>query len=187
MFVDIVWWQVLAGVALDLVAGSPGRLFHPLNLVPWLARLLARSVRPARLPGKTQGALLLVMVLSLFSAGVAITVPWLNIYWVWTLLTLRDLDLGGPDAPQRLTRGVTAPLFWLALGGPAAMAGYRAAAVLADHLPGEPGAPARGLHRAAAYLPGRLSAAFLALPFDARKLAYGLAALMVIAVCGVLG
>jgi cobalamin biosynthesis protein CobD/CbiB len=187
MFVDIVWWQVLAGVALDLIVGSPRRMPHPLDLVRLLARLLAGLLRRTRLPDKAQGALILVMVLSLFSTGVAVTIPWLNIYWVWVMLTLRDLDLMAPDASARLTRGVVAPLCWLALGGPAAMAGYQVVATLADELAGGTGAPARGLQRAASYLPGRLSSAFLNLPFDARKLGYGLAVLMVMAVCGVLG
>jgi adenosylcobinamide-phosphate synthase len=95
-----------------------------------------------------------------------LTLPWLNIFWIWTLLALRDLDFeatlvwralergdleearralamivgrdtAGLDEPEilraaietvaeNLSDAVIAPLFYLAIGGPVAMAGYKA-------------------------------------------------------------
>ena len=192
MVLDIAWWQVLAGVALDLVAGSARRLPGPLDLVPWLRRAFQVVLKRTSLSPPIQGILLLLVVLSLFSAGVALTVPWLNIYWVWNMLTLRELDLEGPNAARRLTEGVIAPLFWLALGGPVVMAACQALATLADSVEGDAGTPIRRLHRVVTYVPERLSVGFLQtgsilLPIDSRKLLYGLAGLMVVAVCGVIG
>ena len=100
------------------------------------------------------------------ASSVALTLPWLNIFWIWAFLALRDLDFEATlvwralergdiiearrklalivgrdtdrlDEPEilraaietiaeNLSDGVIAPLFYLALGGPVAMAAYKA-------------------------------------------------------------
>src|SRR4051794_30388869 len=104
MFLDIAWWQVVAGVLLDLIAGSPRRIPHPLDAVRWLTRAVTRMLRWARLSPRVGSVLLVLLTVSLFCAAVALTVPWLNIYWVWTALTLRDLALDDAEPAEAAQR-----------------------------------------------------------------------------------
>ncbi|MEJ7608505.1 MAG: adenosylcobinamide-phosphate synthase CbiB [Bryobacteraceae bacterium] len=116
------------------------------------------------------GILFWICVLALACFGVWLTLPWLTVYWIWTLLALRSLDLECEAVVTRLNAGdleaaraqlamivgrdtaglvepdivravvetmsenlndaVIAPLFYLALAGPVAMAGYKAANTL---------------------------------------------------------
>lgn len=87
-------WQLLTGFALDLLLGDPRWLPHPVAgfgaVVGGLERLLYR-------PRKLAGALFCAVAV-VFAAGVAgasvfwLPQPWVNIYWVFSLLALRGLD-----------------------------------------------------------------------------------------------
>jgi adenosylcobinamide-phosphate synthase len=161
--------ELLLGVALDLAIGDPPWLPHPVRAFGWLAGRLERLWRATRLPLRFAGLLFWVSAVGVAASLVALTmlyVPWVSVYWIFSLLAIRDLDVEAmyviralrsgdlPNARRMLSRivgrdtenldereilratietvaenlsdGVIAPLFYLALGGPAAMAAYKA-------------------------------------------------------------
>jgi len=163
--------EMLLGVALDLTIGDPPSLPHPVRALGWLAIRLERIWRAARLPLKFAGALFWLTAVLIAGALVWLTLvwlprPWISIYWIFTLVAIRDLDVEaarvidalrandldrarlmvsrivGRDTAtldeaevlratietvaENLSDGVIAPLFYLAVGGPVAMAAYKA-------------------------------------------------------------
>lgn len=87
-------WQLLAGFLLDLLLGDPRWLPHPVAGFGSVAQRLERLFyRPRKLAGAMFCAAAVV-----FAAGVAgasvfwLPQPWVNIYWVFSLLALRGLD-----------------------------------------------------------------------------------------------
>jgi adenosylcobinamide-phosphate synthase len=167
--------ELLCGVALDLALGDPRWLPHPVRAFGWLVLRLERLWRATGLPLKLAGVLFCVTAVSVASAVTAATLlllprPWIAVYWIFTLLAIRDLDFEAAKVIGELRRGdlpgarrmlsaivgretaaleerevlratietmaenlsdaVVAPLFYLALGGPVAMAVYKAANTL---------------------------------------------------------
>ena len=160
-------WAAAAGVGLDLVLGDPRWMPHPVRGIGWLI-----AWQDARLPrSKLAGVLLWLATVGTAAAVVLASLrlaPWISIYWIYSLLAIRDLDrhamavIGAlPDLPaarkrlgwivgrdtanldereivratvetvaENLSDGIVAPLFYLTLGGPAAMAAYKAANTL---------------------------------------------------------
>jgi adenosylcobinamide-phosphate synthase len=163
--------ELLWGVALDLAIGDPRWLPHPVRWFGWLAARLERLWRASRLPLRIAGVLFFITAVG--AAVLVVTVsmlylprPWISIYWIFSLLAVRDLDVEAGrviaalrrddletarrmlslivgrdtvalDQPEilratietiaeNLCDGVIAPLFYLALGGPVAMAAYKA-------------------------------------------------------------
>jgi adenosylcobinamide-phosphate synthase len=147
---------------------------------------------------------LLATSLLIACCSVSATLPWLAIFWIWTLLAIRDLDfeaaavvralelddiprarkllarvvgrgtdeLDEPDivraveetVAENLSDGIIAPLLYLALGGPVAMATYKAVNTL-DSMVGYRNAQYREFGWASArlddvldFVPARLSA-----------------------------
>jgi adenosylcobinamide-phosphate synthase len=84
--------DLVAGVALDLVIGDPGWLPHPVRGVGWFANGAERFWRATRLPLRIGGLLFWLSVVGVFTFLVWLTLPWLNIYWIYALLACRDLD-----------------------------------------------------------------------------------------------
>lgn len=218
MFVSAI--DLVAGVALDLAIGDPRWLPHPVRGVGWFANGAERFWRATRLPLRIGGLLFWLSVLGVFTFLVWLTLPWLNIYWIYALLACRDLDAHAvrvvraleandlPEARRRLSwivgrdtegldehgimratvetvaenlsDGVIAPLFYLAVAGPAGMAAYKAVNTL-DSMVGYRNEQYRDFGWASAriddvanYLPSRLTAFFVwiaaLLPgFDARR------------------
>jgi adenosylcobinamide-phosphate synthase len=158
--------ELLAGVALDLAFGDPRRLPHPVRGFGWCVERLETVWRASGLPLRLAGALFWATSVAAAAALVWATLPYANIYWIWMLLALRDLDfeaglvlrrLDARDLPgaremlsaivgrdtahldepeilraavetvaENLSDAVVAPLFYLALAGPAGMAAYKA-------------------------------------------------------------
>lgn len=88
---SVAVWEILAGVNLDLLLGDPRWLPHPIR---GLGRVImglepvCRRLPPARIAG-----VFFVLVIVSFAAGVVWLLPtWLNVYWVWSLLAIRELD-----------------------------------------------------------------------------------------------
>lgn len=90
-------WEVAAGVLLDLVLGDPQRMPHPVRAMgAWIAvqeRWWRLQATPLRLAGValwlgTVGASLVVVAFSLY----LLPRPWIYIYWIYSLIAVRDLD-----------------------------------------------------------------------------------------------
>lgn len=217
--------ELLLGVALDLAIGDPRWLPHPVRAFGWLAVRLERLWRAAPLPIKFAGVFFCLTAVGIAGLLVAATVlwlprPWISIYWIFSLLAIRDLDfeaaqviraLRKPDLPEarrmlsrivgrdtaaldepeilratietvaeNLSDAVIAPLFYLALGGPVAMAVYKAINTL-DSMVGyrnpryrEFGWAAARLDDLANFVPARLTALLVwmcatALRYDLRR------------------
>jgi len=160
-------WELLAAVALDLAFGDPRSLPHPIRGIGWLIHRGERFWRWTRFPLRLAGAMTWICVAAVVTCGVWVTLPWLNVYWIWTFLALRGLDMEAMNVVRALdagdlddargklamivgrdtanldepgilravietvsentSDGVIAPLFYLMIGGPAAMALYKAA------------------------------------------------------------
>ena len=199
--------QLLCGVGLDLALGDPPWLPHPVRAIGWLITRLEPWCR--RLPLYLGGIVLWLLVVGASASIVWLTSSWLAIFWIWTLLAVRDLDVqalrvivslrdgdlvtarqrlslivgrdtDSLDEPEilratvetvaeSLSDGIVGPLFYLALGGPAAMAGFKAASTL-DSMCGyrndryrEFGWASARLDDAANFVPARLSVLLVAL------------------------
>ena len=159
--------ELLAAVALDLAFGDPRSMPHPIRGVGWLVGCAETFWRWTRIPLRLAGALMWFSVAGVTTMIVWVTLPWLNVYWVWVFLALRGLDSESTNVVRALECGdvlgarakvamivgrdteeldepeilravietvsentsdaVVAPLFYLLLGGPVAMALYKAA------------------------------------------------------------
>ncbi len=83
--------QLLCGVALDLAVGDPRWLPHPVRGIGWLINRLEPIYR--HLPLRLGGVLLWLSVVGATAGVVWLTLPWLAIFWIWTFLAVRDLDV----------------------------------------------------------------------------------------------
>jgi len=200
--------ELLAGVALDLAVGDPQWMPHPVRGIGWFARNCERVFRATLWPLRVAGLLFWVVVVGSFTLLVWLTVQyggvWCSIYWIYSLLACRDLDVEagrvvsalidrneeearkrlswivGRDTAQltepemvratietvaeNLSDAVIAPLFYLAMAGPAGMAAYKAINTL-DSMVGyrderyrEFGWASARIDDAANYIPARLTA-----------------------------
>lgn len=159
-------FELLAGLALDLLIGDPRWLPHPVRIIGWFTAKLEQLLRRTRLPLRSAGVVLWVLIVGSTAGLVYLTLPWANIYWIYALVAIRSLDSeahkvirflehGDVDSARRqlsnivgrdtahldepeiiravietvaenLSDGIIAPLFYLIVGGPAAMAAYKA-------------------------------------------------------------
>jgi adenosylcobinamide-phosphate synthase len=94
--------EVLAGVGLDLLFGDPRWLPHPVRGLGWLITRLESFWRWTRLPLRLAGIGLVVLALAVALAVVWLTLPWANIFWIWALLAIRDLDVEATRVLRRL-------------------------------------------------------------------------------------
>ncbi|MDQ6707283.1 MAG: cobalamin biosynthesis protein, partial [Acidobacteriota bacterium] len=85
--------QLAAGIALDLVIGDPRWLPHPVRGVGFLASVAERFWRWTKLPLRAAGALYWISVVGTSVAIVRLTFPWGTVYWIYSLLACRDLDV----------------------------------------------------------------------------------------------
>lgn len=163
--------KLLIAIVIDLAAGDPRWLPHPIVAIGWLARRQESWWRSRRMPLRLAGVGVWCVVVGVAATAVYLSTRWLpepfvDIYWIYSFLALRSLDqhamavvkplrAGDIDAARQATGmmvgrdteslsesevaralietvsenssdGVIAPLFWLCLGGPAAMAAYKA-------------------------------------------------------------
>lgn len=158
--------ELLAGVALDLAWGDPHWLPHPVRGIGLWADSAEKFWRKTHLPLRIAGAMFWITVVGTTACVIKSAPRFLNIYWIYSFLACRDLDLHAlrvisalersdlPEArrnlsfvvgrdtadlnekeivravietvAENLNDGVIAPLFYFALGGPVAMAAYKA-------------------------------------------------------------
>jgi adenosylcobinamide-phosphate synthase len=203
--------EVLAGVGLDLAFGDPRWMPHPVRGIAWLAQksesILRTTPVPLRIAGVVFWAVVVGAITSLVYFTVRIAGSWASVYWIYSLLACRDLDvealrviralnrneidnarhylsrivgrdtalLDEPEivratietVAENLSDGVIAPLFYLAVGGPVAMAAYKAVNTL-DSLVGYRNEPYREFGWASAriddianFVPARVTAALV--------------------------
>lgn len=199
--------QVLTGVSLDILLGDPQWLPHPIRALGFLVERAEDFWRGTRLPLRVSGSLFALSVIGVSTALVRVTLPRWSVYWIFSLLACRSLDIEsssviaalqdgdlaearrrlsfivGRDTAhldekeilraaietiaENLSDGVIAPLFYLALAGPAGMAAYKAINTL-DSMVGyrndryrEFGWASARLDDLANFIPARLSAALI--------------------------
>ena len=85
--------DLLAGVALDLALGDPHGVPHPVRGIGWLISKAEILCRRSGLPLRVAGVLLCASIVAVSSAIVWVTLPWANVYWVYSFLSLRSLDI----------------------------------------------------------------------------------------------
>jgi adenosylcobinamide-phosphate synthase len=90
--VRIAPYELLAGVGLDLLIGDPRWFPHPVRGFGWCAVQLEKFWRTTKLPLRWAGVGFAISAIVGACAVVWSTLPWLNIFWIWTLLAVRDLD-----------------------------------------------------------------------------------------------
>jgi adenosylcobinamide-phosphate synthase len=198
--------ELLSGVALDLVFGDPHWLPHPIRGLGWIIQKAEKLWLKFCLPRRVSGALFCLSIV-LFAIGVVRFTRFLNIYWMYSLLACRSLDVESSrvikaleagnlfearqslslivgrdtnalDTPEilrasietvaeNLSDGVVAPLFYLAIAGPAGMAAYKAINTL-DSMAGyrndryrEFGWASARLDDIANFIPARITAALI--------------------------
>lgn len=157
--------ELLLGVGLDMALGDPQWIPHPVRGIGFIASHAERLFRKTALPLRLSGALFALAVVGVSLACVRLTLPAARLYWIYSLLACRDLDLQSASVIHALDReelqtardrlsfivgrdtahleeteiaravietvaenasdAVVAPLFYLALGGPLAMALYK--------------------------------------------------------------
>jgi adenosylcobinamide-phosphate synthase len=103
--VSAAWWQVLAGFGLDLLFGDPQWFPHPVRGFGWFAVRLERLARSIQIPLRVGGLFFWMTAVSAAGLLVWATTPWLNIFWIWTLLAIRDLDFEAARVLRNLQRG----------------------------------------------------------------------------------
>lgn len=101
----IHWWELLAGVAVDLVLGDPRWFPHPIRGFGWVAVRLETLLRRAPMRLYLAGCLYWFVLVGSAGLLVSLTLPWANVFWVWILLALRDLDFEAGLVLRCLERG----------------------------------------------------------------------------------
>ncbi len=97
--------ELLAGVALDLAFGDPQWLPHPVRGIGRIASAAEKFWRGTRIPLRFAGGMFWVTVVGLAAALVRFTLPWANLYWIYSLLACRDLDRQAAGVIDALDRG----------------------------------------------------------------------------------
>ena len=89
--------ELLAGVALDLAIGDPQWIPHPVRGIGWLAGVSEPVLRATRLPLRIAGLLFWALVVGTFALAVWLTIRighyWCSVYWIYSLVASRDLDV----------------------------------------------------------------------------------------------
>ena len=89
--------ELLGGVALDFAVGDPRWLPHPVVGIGILAAATEKVLRSSELPLVVAGCLawLAVVLLSgslVYASIVLLPAPWIQVYWIFSLLAVRSLD-----------------------------------------------------------------------------------------------
>lgn len=98
-------YELAAGVGLDLLLGDPRWFPHPVRGFGWCVVRLEKLWRATRLPLRSAGICFTASAIGFACAIVWCTLPWLNIFWIWILLALRDLDWEATLVWRALERG----------------------------------------------------------------------------------
>lgn len=102
---SIAPWELAAGVGLDLALGDPRWFPHPIRAFGWLVGPLEKWWRRAGLRPRAAGVCFTASAVGIACLAVRATLPWLNVFWIWTLLALRSLDGEATLVWRALERG----------------------------------------------------------------------------------
>jgi adenosylcobinamide-phosphate synthase len=88
--------ELLSGVALDLVAGDPRWLPHPVEGIGHVANLSEKVWRRVRIPLRLAGcmawiSIIVIVWIIVHASLVLLPSPWIQIYWIYSFLALRSL------------------------------------------------------------------------------------------------
>jgi adenosylcobinamide-phosphate synthase len=97
--------QLVAGVAIDLACGDPQWLPHPVRALGSFAAAAERFWRKTNLPLRLAGALFWTTVVGTTVVLVRLTLPWAAVYWIYSLLACRDLDVEAARVVRALRKG----------------------------------------------------------------------------------
>ena len=94
---NVTGLELLLGVAGDLLVGDPRRLPHPVRGFGRVAGRLERVWRKAPFAMRLAGAGLWLSAVGLACLAVWLSLrilprPWITVYWIFSLLAVRDLD-----------------------------------------------------------------------------------------------
>jgi adenosylcobinamide-phosphate synthase len=103
--VSVAWWEVAAGVGLDLLVGDPRGVPHPIRGFGWVVTHVERFWRWTGLPLRIAGIAFWISAIGFAGAVAWVTTPWLNMYWIWTMLAIRGLDVEAAAVITQLDRG----------------------------------------------------------------------------------
>ena len=92
-------------MALDLAIGDPHRLPHPVRAIGWMIARGEGWLRHSAIPLRAAGVVLCISVVAVSSGLVWITLPWTNVYWTYSLVALRSLDVEASRPMQSLANG----------------------------------------------------------------------------------
>jgi adenosylcobinamide-phosphate synthase len=95
----------LAGVLLDLVLADPRWLPHPVRGFGRVVTRLESLWRGTPLPSRIAGCGFWVCSVGSATAIVWLTLPWAAVYWIYSLLALRGLDVEAAGVLKALDRG----------------------------------------------------------------------------------
>jgi adenosylcobinamide-phosphate synthase len=90
---------------LDLVFGDPQWLPHPVRGVGKLASVAEKFWRATGLPLHFAGGMFWVTVVGPSVVFVRLSLPWANLYWIYSLLACRDLDRQAANVVHALDHG----------------------------------------------------------------------------------
>ncbi len=86
-------WELAAGVAADLLLGDPRWWPHPIRGLGWAITRLERFFRSAMGATRVSGVALWLSVVTPACLVVWLSPRWLHVFWIWSFLALRSLDL----------------------------------------------------------------------------------------------
>jgi adenosylcobinamide-phosphate synthase len=78
---------------------------HPVRAIGWLISASEKKWRRTGLPLKFAGVLLCGSVVLITTSLVWLTLPWANVYWIYSFLALRSLDAESNAVVRSLERG----------------------------------------------------------------------------------
>ena len=85
--------QVIGGASLDIFLGDPHWLPHPIRGLGWFINRSELMWRSVGLPLRASGALFTLSVVSVSTVLVGLTLPTFTVYWIFSLLACRSLDV----------------------------------------------------------------------------------------------
>src|SRR4051794_12571533 len=92
-------------MVLDLVLGDPQWLPHPVRGIGWMVARAEQWLRRSGLPLKIAGVLLCGSVVAASAGLVWLTLPWAGVYWAYSFVALRSLDVESTRVIRTLTSG----------------------------------------------------------------------------------
>ncbi len=85
--------QVIAGASLDILVGDPPWLPHPIRGLGWFINRSETMWRRVHLPPRVSGTLFALSVIGISSVLIRFTLPALTVYWIFSFLACRSLDV----------------------------------------------------------------------------------------------